>query len=212
MTYVEYEVARNDQILTSGHIDMILRYIDMDCLIDFKGAHLKKISYIRQHGPEPKHYYQTNAYANAIRLGRSAGQDFGSLTNIDKIIILYIDRGQPWFNWYPVQLPVSESVFYETMRLIEKAQQSLADMQLPRGLCLTATDDDARWCKWRDMCFSPLLSTMLEDQIYPEDDTPQDRSMEHVLEDPRHHQHTEEGIDINAELTKWNVPGERSYF
>lgn len=207
MVYVEYEVQRNQLVPFSGHLDMILRYVEFDALIDFKGAHQRKLNYLREHGPERRHYHQVNAYANAIRLGKAAGQDFGSLTKINKLIIIYVDRGQPWFTWHPVQMPVSEPIYRETVQLIKRAEQSLVELEIPRGFCLNATDKDARWCEWKDLCFSPVLDTILEDKVYPIDDRPQDRQLECLLEDPNR-QRTEEGKETDAEKSQWYISGE----
>jgi len=179
MIYVEYAVEKLPDVPFTGHIDMILWYKDLRFLIDFKGSSLDKIKEMQQHGPKYEHYLQVNGYANAINLG---GQAVGDLGRIDKIVIIYIDRAKPWWKWWPVQMPISKRVYRETVALTKKAYASLETMEIPRGLCMSAVDDSARWCEARDLCFDPLLETKLDDIIHPEDDRTQDRRAEHELE------------------------------
>lgn len=179
MTYVEYEVKRTEKTPFTGHIDMVLWYRDIRFLVDFKGSSMDKIKDYRTQGAKYEHYLQTNAYANALNLG---GQNIGPIGGVDKIVIIYVDRGKPWWKWLPIQMPVSKRVYRESCALITKAHQSLTQLVIPRGICTSATDHVARWCEARDLCFDPLLETKLDDEIHPEDDRPQDRRLERQIE------------------------------
>lgn len=189
MTYREFNIVPNRHVLFTGHIDMILWYRDVSFLIDFKGSSLDKIKDIQMNGPEYKHYLQTNAYANAVNLG---GQRVGKLRKIDKIVIIYVDRGKPWWTWWPVQMPVSKRVFRETTALIKKGHQSILDEVVPRGLCDSPYDYGAKYCEVRDICFSPLVDTKLSDTVYPLDTTSQDRKLERLI----HRRLREDEIDV----------------
>lgn len=178
MVYREYGIVPTSDVLFTGHIDMILWYRDLSFLIDFKGSSLDKIKDIQASGPEYRHYLQANAYANAINLG---GQDVGKLRRINKIVIIYVDRGKPWWTWWPVQMPVSKRVFRETTALIKKGHQGLRDGVVPPGLCDTPEDYGAKYCEVRDICFSPLIETKLSDTTHPLDRTPQSRKLESLI-------------------------------
>jgi len=179
MVYVEYAVSKSRETPFTGHIDMILWYRDIKYLVDFKGSSLDKIKQIQQNGPKYEHYLQTNAYANAINLGNQA---VGPLQKIDKIVIIYVDRGRPWYTWWPVQMPVSKRVYRESISLIKKAHSSLKTMRAPRGICDSAADYTARWCEACSLCFDPLLETKLDDTVYPEDTRHQDRRLDSEVE------------------------------
>jgi len=179
MIYVEYAVRKMRETPFTGHIDMILWYRDIRYLVDFKGSSMNKIKDIQKDGPKYEHYLQTNAYANAINIGN---QSMGPLDRIDKIVIIYIDRGQPWWKWWPVQMPVSKRVYRESISLIKKAHASLETMQAPRGICDSAADPGARWCEAKSLCFDPLLETKLDDIIHPEDTRAQDRRLDNEVE------------------------------
>lgn len=179
MQYVEYCIRKLRDVPFTGHIDMVLRYHDIKFLADFKGSSFDKIKHYQATGPKYEHYLQVNGYANAINLG---GQQVGKLGRIDKIVIIYVDRGKPWWKWLPVQMPVSKRVYRETVALIQKAHASLKTLQVPRGLCESAVDPEARWCEARDLCFDPLLETKLDDIVHPEDFRPQSRQLENETE------------------------------
>lgn len=178
MVYREYAIVPTSDVLFTGHIDMLLWYRDVNFLIDFKGSSLDKIKDLQNNGPEYKHYLQVNAYANAINLGE---QNVGSLQRIDKLVIIYVDRGKPWWTWWPVQMPVSKRAFRETTALITKAHQSLRDETVPSGLCCSPDEYGAKYCEVRDICFSPLIETKLSDTVYPLDRTPQNRKLETLI-------------------------------
>lgn len=179
MVYREYCIEPTSSVLFTGHIDLILWYRDIKFLVDFKGSSLDKMKDIQQHGIKYEHYLQANGYANAINLG---GQDVGPLKRIDKIVIIYVDRGKPWFTWLPLQANPSKRAFRETMALIQKGHQSLLENRVPRGLCSSPNDASARWCELRDLCFSPLLETRLSDEPQPIDSSPQDRKLESLIQ------------------------------
>jgi len=179
MMYVEYAIKKLRDVPFTGHLDMLLWYRDVRFLVDFKGSSYDKIKEYRAAGPKYQHYLQTNAYASAINLGK---QDVGKLPRIDKIVILYVDRGKPWWTWLPIQMPVSKRVYRESCALIKKAHQSLETLHVPRGICSSAVEPEAKWCEARDLCFDPLLETKLDDEVYPEDTRPQDRRLEHHIE------------------------------
>lgn len=166
MEYEEYVVTPGKNIPFSGHIDMVMKMMSANFLVDFKGCYPEKIQRIKMSGrPEEKHYLQTNAYANAINL-RSETNEFGGV-KIDKITIIYIDRGRPNRLWHPIQVPVSQKLFQKTIGLIRRAKRSVKDSRLPEGLCIAPTDPHAIWCPWKEMCFNPLLETLLEDEPQP---------------------------------------------
>lgn len=166
MVYKEYEVIRQKGIPFSGHIDGVFRVKKLNYLLDFKGAFEAKIKKVKQSGyPVETHYYQTNGYANAINKGKV---DCGSLTRIDKIIVLYIDRGRPHINWYPAQVDPSKKVFKQTKTLIKLGRKSLKSLRIPTGLCSNPKDQKATWCPWKTLCFNPELTSLLGDKVYPE--------------------------------------------
>lgn len=179
MLYEEYAVDRIGDILFTGHIDMILTLAAYNILLDFKGSSMKKIRGYRSAGaPKPENYLQTNAYSCAINSGLL---DFGHIKKIDKIVILYVDRAEPWRNQHAFQMPVSDRVYRESTGLLQTALQSLETMQVPKGICINPQDSFGKWCRWRDICWSPMIETLLDDEVYPEDLRPQDRTAENHL-------------------------------
>jgi hypothetical protein len=181
MVYQELEVEKSKLVPFTGHIDMVLVQPKTDrvYLLDFKTISPRKIFEVRQSGPYRKHYYQINAYANAINLGQ---QDVG-VDHVDKVVLIYVDRGDPWITWAPVQMPVSRKVYRETLALIATAKRSIKEMRPPRGICTSADDPDAHWCPVKHMCFSPLLETMLSDEVQPRDTGDRDRTYDRLLQE-----------------------------
>lgn len=175
MVYLEYEIRKNKKVPFTGHIDMVLWFRDRTFLVDFKGSSLDKMEMYKRTGVKYEHYLQANAYANAINLG---GQKVGKLPGIDKIVILYVDRGRPWRDWWPIQLPVSKKAYRETISLIQKSENSLKSMEVPRGICESIDEPKAHWCEAKHLCFDPLLETKLDDEIHPLDSHKQDRRLE----------------------------------
>jgi hypothetical protein len=167
MVYKEYVVERQKGIPFSGHLDGVLRFADGENhLIDFKGAYFDKIKKVKNLGTViENHYYQVNGYACAVNKGKV---DCGDLTKIDKIMIIYIDRGRPYVFWYPVQVSPSKRIFRKTKELIKIGKKSLKTLRIPQGLCDNARDPNATWCGWNPLCFSPNLSSMLGSKIYDE--------------------------------------------
>lgn len=166
MVYEEYRVEQQKGVPFSGHIDGIFRTKDENYLLDFKGAYEQKIKKVRMSGyPVESHYYQTNGYACAINKGKV---DCGDLTKIDKIIVLYIDRGRPHIFWYPVQVVPSLKVFKKTKTLIKLGRKSVSRLELPTGLCSSLRDKSAEWCDWKSVCFNSNLSSLLLSNPYPE--------------------------------------------
>lgn len=167
MKYREFAIKPGPEVPFSGHVDMVLKTEKLNFLVDFKGSYAEKIQRIKMANlPEEKHYFQTNAYANAINL-RSDTDEFGGV-KIDKIIIVYIDRARPNRLWHPIQVPVSAKLYRTTVGLIKKAKNSVKEGRLPEGLCIAPTDPHATWCPWKGACFNPLLETLLEDSPQPE--------------------------------------------
>lgn len=179
MVYIEYEVQKNKKVPFTGHIDLILRYPDVTFLGDFKGSSIDKMDGYKYGGVKYEHYLQANGYANAINLG---GQNIGSVRQIDKIVILYVDRGRPWRDWWPIQLPVSKRVYRETMSLIKTADKSIETMTVPRGICEDPGENTAYWCEAKHLCFDPLLETKLDDKVHPLDDRKQDHRLDSQIE------------------------------
>jgi hypothetical protein len=167
MVYKEYLIQRQKGVLWDGHPDGILKQFNgLNYLIDFKGSYQDKMRKVRLEGrPQESHYCQTNSYACAINDGKV---DVGDLGKIDKILIIYIERGRPHILWEPVQVSLSRSVYRKTTTLIKAARRSLRDLVLPKGFCLTAEDYYARYCPWSGVCFSSRLESMLRDRILPE--------------------------------------------
>jgi hypothetical protein len=180
MVYSEFEIKKAHRVPFTGHLDMVLWYREDDfaVILDYKGSTQKKIGELRSTGAYPKNYLQVNAYANAINLGE---QDLGELKKIDKVALMYIDRGESTANQLVYQYPVSVKVYHETIALIASAKRSVKDMVLPRGLCRSIDDEDAKWCPVKALCFSPLLETLLEDTIQPLDSSVRDRIQEKRL-------------------------------
>ena len=165
MTYHEYEIPRADNVPFSGHVDGILRFGEESILIDFKGSNPKAMQEVRKtNKPKESHYLQVNAYANAINMNLAL---YGGINAIKKLIIIYIDRSLPGQIWHPVKVPVSTKIYDETIARIRLAFLSLRDMVVPRGLCLQPTDDYAKWCPWKTICFSPALEGLLSDKVEP---------------------------------------------
>jgi hypothetical protein len=180
MAYKEFEIKKARRVPFEGHIDMILWYRESDfaVILDYKGSSAKKMKLLKEAGAKPNNYMQINAYANAINLGE---QDVGDLKKIDKAMLIYFDRGDAIANQLAFQYPVSVKTYHETIALIAAAKRSLKEMMLPRGLCNSISDDEAYWCPVKNMCFSPLLETMLEGTIQPVDDGVRDRTLEKRL-------------------------------
>jgi len=165
MVYDEYEIKRSAKTPFSGHVDGILRLPNLTYLIDFKGSSLRAIREIRASGkPKSTHYLQVNAYANAINL---LPEVYGGVETIQKIIIIYVDRGEPHRTWHSVQVPVSKQVYTDTISRIYLARKSLQEMIIPRGLCLVPSDEYGRYCPWKSTCFSPAIEGLLSDEIHP---------------------------------------------
>jgi hypothetical protein len=166
MLYREFEIANSPEIPFSGHIDGILRYPDANYVLDFKGSNPDAMREIRSSGkPKEQHYLQVNAYANAINLNPEA---YGCIGEVTKLIIIYVDRSLPHRLWHPVKVPVSQKIYRETVGRIKLAFQSLEDMVVPRGLCLKPSDPYAKYCPWKQICFSPALEGMLSEEVVPE--------------------------------------------
>jgi ribosomal protein L37AE/L43A len=166
MIYREFEVTKTAETPFSGHIDGLLRLHDANYVIDFKGSNPDAMRDIRNSGkPKEQHYLQVNAYANAVNLHPEA---YGNIGEVTKLIIIYIDRSMPHRLWHPVKVPVSQKIYRETVGRIKLAFQSLDDMVVPRGLCLKPSDPYAKYCPWKQICFSPALDGMLSDQVVPE--------------------------------------------
>jgi len=180
MVYKEFEIKKARRVPFSGHIDMILWYRedDFSIILDYKSSAKRKLDAIRATGAYPKNYCQINAYANAINLG---DQDVGELKRIDKVALMYLDRGDAVANQLAYQFPVSIKVYHETIALIASAKRSVKDMVLPRGLCRSIDDEDAHWCPVKTMCFSPLLETLLDANIQPLDTGVRNRVLENKL-------------------------------
>lgn len=165
MLYHEYAITPSPQTPFSGHIDGIL-VDDMNYLIDFKGSSVPAIRDLKNaRQPKESHYLQTNAYAHAVNLDY---QRFGLTAKIQKIIIIYVDRGQPWKTWLPMQVPLSTPVYRETIGRVQLAQECLKTGKIPRGLCVSPSDEYARWCPWQTTCFSPAIDGLLSDTVQPE--------------------------------------------
>lgn len=165
MIYEEYSIKRTKDTPFSGHVDGIFRLPNSTYLIDFKSSSLRAIRELRSSGkPKDTHYLQVNAYANAINMQPEV---YGGVERIEKIIIIYVDRGEPHRTWHPVQVPVSQHIYKETISRIYLARQSLLEMRIPRGLCLMPSDPFGKYCSWKQICFSPAIEGLLSDKIQP---------------------------------------------
>ena len=155
---------------------MILKFNHIVYLIDFKGAYQEQM---RDHRiarkPKEEHFWQTNYYANAINTGKI---NVGRLGRVEKIIIIYVERGKPHRLWLPLQVTPSTKVFRQTKRLIRAGKRSLRELEIPKGLCLDPSDHFAKWCKWKRPCFSSTLEQQLSTKVYK----PVQRSYDPVLE------------------------------
>ena len=167
MEYEEYSITATKQLPFSGHIDMVLKVGRLGFLVDFKGSGHYKIMDLRKDGqPKENNYLQVNAYAHAIN-HYSDTDRFGGVT-INKIVLVYIDRGAANRTWLPMQVPLSKKLFRKTVGLIRTGKMSLKHKAPPEGLCTHPTDPHAVWCPWKDLCFDPLLETKLEPRPVPE--------------------------------------------
>jgi hypothetical protein len=180
MVYQELQINKVPRVPFTGHIDMVLQTAAGWYVLDFKVVSPKKLFEVRQQGPYRHHYYQINAYANAINLG---GQPHVGLDQIAGVVLVYVDRGDPWINWQPIQLPVSRKIYRETLALIAAGKRSLKEMKPPRGICVAADDPEAKWCLVKHLCWSPLLETLLSDQVQPRDVQDRDRTYDHLLQE-----------------------------
>jgi len=161
MRYQEYAIEPTKELPASGHIDMIVKIGKLAFLVDFKGSGHYKIMDLRRDGlPKEENYLQVNYYANAIN-SLSDTDQFGGV-KIDKIVLVYIDRGAANRTWLPMQLPLSQKLFHKTVGLIRTGKRSLKSATPPEGLCIHQTDKYAVWCPWKVLCFDPLLETKLE--------------------------------------------------
>jgi hypothetical protein len=167
MIYHEYAISPSPQTPFSGHIDGILVVPDdKNYLIDFKGSSVPAIRDLKNSNkPKESHYLQTNAYAQAVNM---APAHFGLTEKIQKIIIIYVDRGQPWRTWLAMQVPLSAPVYRETIGRVQLARECLQTGKLPRGLCVSPSDEYAKWCPWQTICFSPSIEGLLSDTVEPE--------------------------------------------
>jgi hypothetical protein len=179
MIYQEYAIKKQKGLPASGHIDMILKFNHIVYLIDFKGAYQEQM---RDHRiarkPKEEHYWQTNYYANAINSGKV---NVGKLGKVQKIIIIYVERGKPHRLWLPLQVSPSVKVFRQTKKLIRTGKRSLRELEVPRGLCLSPDDYFGKWCKWKDHCFSPDLERSLAPKVYKPVRSSYDASLELLL-------------------------------
>jgi hypothetical protein len=166
MTYHEYAIPRTKTIPFTGHIDGILKTHAAPVLIDFKGSSVPAIRELKQaNQPKESHYLQVNAYANVVNLHL---ERFGLDEKIQKIIIIYVDRGKPWQTWLPLQVPVSQRIYRETLGRVQLAQECLQTGKIPKGLCAAPTDSYAKYCPWRTTCFSPAIEGLLHRELQPE--------------------------------------------
>jgi hypothetical protein len=176
--YKELEVLKVRRVPFTGHMDAVLQ-TPSTWILDFKVVSPKKIYEVRQNGAYRRHFYQINAYANAINLGE---QPQTGLDHVDGVVLVYVDRGDPWINWQPVQYPVSQKIYRETLTLIAAGKHSLKELKPPRGICVAEDDPEAKWCPARQMCWSPLLETMLLDTVQPRDLSDRDRTYDSLLQ------------------------------
>ncbi len=167
MVYHEYSVKPSAKTPFSGHIDGILVLPDGTIyLIDFKGSSVPAIRDLKQGGrPKESHYLQVNAYAHAVN---SDLKRYGLPGKIQKMIIIYVDRAQPWRTWLPLQVPLSKELYREAIGRVHFAKECLKTGKIPRGLCVTPSDEYARYCPWRHVCFSPALEGILSDDVQTE--------------------------------------------
>jgi len=166
MLYEEYAIPRMRGIPFTGHIDALIKRPSGNYLVDFKGSGTDKIRELKKLGrPHDYHYYQTNAYANVVNM---KPKHFGGFGPIDKIIIIYVDRG--WANrlWHTIQVPVSKKVFRQCIGLIDEAVDSTERITTPNGICNSLEDKNARWCPVKDICFSKMIDAKLKDKVWPE--------------------------------------------
>lgn len=166
MTYHEYAIPRTKTIPFTGHIDGILKTHAAPMLIDFKGSSVPAMRELKQVGkPKESHYLQVNAYANVVNLHLSR---FGLDEKLQKIIIIYVDRGKPWQTWLPMQVPVSRRIYQETIGRVQLAKECLHTGKIPKGLCASPTDKYAEYCPWRTVCFSPAIDGLLSREVQAE--------------------------------------------
>lgn len=177
MLYHEYAVTPCPETPFSGHLDGILVVPqDKNYLIDFKGSSVPAIRDLKNaNRPKESHYLQTNAYAHAVNLNF---RNFGLTEKIQKIIIIYVDRGKPWQTWLTMQVPLSTPVYRETIGRVQLAKECLKTGKIPRGLCVAPSDEYARYCPWTTTCFSPAIEGLLSDQIEPESRARQESEQE----------------------------------
>jgi CRISPR/Cas system-associated exonuclease Cas4 (RecB family) len=179
MVYEEYSVSKTQDTPFTGHIDGIMVLPHANYLIDFKGSSLEAMRSIEKNKqPYLKHYCQTNAYANAVA---QPDQDFGEVTHIDKIVIIYLRRDKPAWDWTALQVPVSARIYRETLSYLKEGHRSLEELRIPRGFCDSPRDQHAKYCPFKEVCFSPLLETMLEDEILPQVKTKRTSIIEKAL-------------------------------
>jgi len=165
MVYEEFSIKKTKLTPFTGHIDGLMVLPHGNFLIDFKGSSLEAMRNLASDKrPYLKHYCQTNAYANAIE---DPEQDLGIIDHIDKIVIIYLRRDKPQWDWTSLQVPVSKRIYRDTLSYLREGQISLEKLQVPRGFCASSRDSHARFCPFKGVCFSPLLETMLEDEVLP---------------------------------------------
>jgi len=167
MIYHEYAIKPSKYAPFSGHIDGILVLPNGTIyLIDFKGSSVPAIREIKKNGrPKESHYLQVNAYAHAVNKDLKR---FGLTEKIQKIIIIYVDRAQPWRTWLPMQVPLSRELYREAVGRIHYTRECLKTGKVPRGLCVSPSDEYAKYCPWRQVCFSPVIEGLLSDDVEPE--------------------------------------------
>lgn len=167
MIYREYALPKKAKLPFTGHIDGLMEMPSGKYLIDFKGSGGAKIQDLKRTlRPYDYHYYQTNAYANAVNM---YPKHFGGFGPVDKIIIIYVDRGMANRNWLSLQVPVSKQVFRQCVGLLDEGKESLSSLEVPNGICATPKDKNGRWCPVRDLCFSRLIDAKLKDKVWEEE-------------------------------------------
>lgn len=165
MIYREYDLPRKAKIPFTGHIDGLLEMASGKYLIDFKGSGVSKIQELKKtNRPYDYHYYQTNAYANAVNM---YPKHFGGFGPVEKIIIIYVDRGMPNRTWLSLQVPVSKQVFRQCVGLVEEGKESMNSLRIPNGICDSPRHKHAKYCPVKDLCFSRLIDAKLKDKVWP---------------------------------------------
>lgn len=148
------ELAFSHPCGLTGHADGI--WLEQKALLEIKGCYPGKLERMAANDePVVEHWlYQANFYLH------EANKLPDIPVQLDKIILIYIDRGLPLntqrypHRKYFVRKP-NTKVYENTIKQIEGAKKALHLRVMPDRICATEGDGRDMNCMWRHVCFLP---------------------------------------------------------